>query len=104
MEDKKGTRLTWDDYGISKSRFKELREICRSGKEDNILITAAELANPAIKDYIVKSVRKNKSYDDIEWDNQLGRIPCGRTDFYGYRRKFYYILDQKIKEVEAKNE
>lgn len=96
--DKKGTRLTWDDYGITKARFRELRDICRSGQEDEKLITAAELANADIKDYIVKSVTKNKSYDDIEWDNQLGRIPCGRTDFYGYRRRFYAIFDKKLKE------
>lgn len=42
---------------------------------------------------IILSVTKSKSYDRLEFDLQLGRVPAGRTDFYGFRRKFYHNLD-----------
>lgn len=89
--------VTWEEYGISRKRYKELKEICRSGKEEDRVMQAAQKANCDIADYIVKSVKKDKSYEKIEYDNMLGRIPCGRTDFYGYRRLFYHLLDEDLK-------
>ena len=32
-------------------------------------------------------------YQYIEYDEKLGRIPVGKTDFYALRRLFYHFLD-----------
>lgn len=88
------TRKSWDDYGISKERYAELRSSCRTGEYGrNVLVQACTGIPEEIAIFIIKSVQKGKSYDFLEFDLELGRIPCGRTDFYGYRRAFYYNLD-----------
>ena len=97
MEGRNPRFVTWKDYGISKNRYRELKDICISGKEEEKVLRAAKKANKSISEYIVLSVKKDKSYEKIEYDSRLGRIPCGRTDFYGYRRLFYYLLDQELK-------
>lgn len=45
--------------------------------------------------YLLKSVTDDLSYEYLEFDDTLGRIPVGKTDFYGYRRKFYACLLKK---------
>lgn len=91
-------RAAWNTYGISRERYLALRAAVRSGKYDDAARSAAEEANSSIAQYILISVMKNKSYEGIEYIEGLGRIPCGRTDFYGYRRLFYHIFDSKIRE------
>lgn len=54
---------------------------------------AAMDANPIIWKYLLRSVTQDLSYELIEFDEELGRIPIGRTDFYGYRRKFFANLN-----------
>ena len=89
--------LSFKDYGITQERYRELRMFCQCRQNDDVTRSAAFTACPEIAEYILLSVRKNKSYESIEFDRKLGRIPCGRTDFYGYRRLFYHLLDQKLK-------
>lgn len=87
-------RFSFEDYGISGARYVELRDNCRSGKYDrNLLIQSCVGIQKEVAVFIIKSVEKNKSYDRLEYDAELGRIPCGRTDFYGYRRAFYHNLN-----------
>lgn len=88
--------ITWDEYGISRERYKELRSVCNKKEYANLIRAAACEANKDIAEYILLSVKGNKSYEGVEYAQGLGRIPCGRTDFYGYRRLFYNILDKKI--------
>ena len=57
--------------------------------------SAAEETSPQLGKYLLKSVTKDLSYEQLEYDTQYGRIPVGKTDFYGYRRKFFFILYQK---------
>lgn len=125
--------MTWDDYGISKYRYQELKAFClqyeekknkikyglssmnhdgTSGsggiskpteqqainneqyKRDCLMIEeAAVRANPGIWKYILKSVTLGLPYEFIEYDDKLGRIPVGKTEFYAVRRKFYHCLD-----------
>ncbi len=40
------------------------------------------------------SVQRKLSYDHLKFDWKLGRIPAGRSDFYGYRRLFFYNLSR----------
>lgn len=92
--------ITYDNYGISKRRYKELRELCMSKKYNEDVRSAAYKANKDIAEYILLSVIKNKSYEGVEYTDGLGRIPCGRTDFYGYRRLFYHYFNEALKMVQ----
>ncbi len=134
MSRKKRLRdMTWDDYGISRNRYKELEAFCLQYEEKKSKISrginavandgmpkgnykqntleenairnvifqkdcemieqAAIAAAPDIYPYIIKSVTNGLSYDFVEYDERLGRIPVGKTEFYGYRRLFYHFLD-----------
>lgn len=92
--------VTWDDYGISKVRYHELRELCRFQKYDDMTRLAAYKANSEIAEYILLSVRENVSYDNFstpKYKERLGGIYVCRTDFYGYRRLFYHHFDVALK-------
>lgn len=126
--------MTWDDYGISKHRYQELKAFClqyeekknkiqyglssvqndgapagggvgrpterqaidnEQYKRDCLMIEeAAVRANPGIWKYILKSVTLGLPYEFVEYDEELGRIPMCRRDFYGTRKKFYAILNE----------
>lgn len=133
-EKKKRLRnMTWDDYGISRNRYKELQAFCLQYDEKKSKINrgvnavandgmpkgnfkkntlemnairnviyqrdcemieqAAVAASREIYPYIIKSVTNDLSFPYIEYDEKLGRIPVGKTEFYGYRRLFYHYLD-----------
>ena len=133
-EKKKRLRnMTWDDYGISRNRYKELQAFCLQYDEKKSKINrgvnavandgmpkgnfkkntlemnairnviyqrdcemieqAAVAASSEIYPYIIKSVTNDLSFPYIEYDEKLGRIPAGKTEFYGYRRLFYHYLD-----------
>ena len=125
--------MTWDDYGISRNRYKELQAFCLQYDEKKskinrginavandgmpkgnfkkntlemnairnviyqrdceIIEQAAVAASSEIYPYIIKSVTNDLSFPFIEYDEKLGRIPIGKTEFYGYRRLFYHYLD-----------
>ena len=124
--------MTWDDYGISRHRYQELKAFClqyeekknrikyglsavqcdgqpkahtagsqvekaaienaRNQKDCAMIEEAAIRANPGIWRYILKSVTLGLSYEFVEYDEKEGRIPVGKTDFYAYRKLFYYYL------------
>jgi len=92
---------TWQDYGISKARYRELRDICQSGEYETLVRTAAHTAAPDIEKYIFLSVVKNKSYRALEakWDlGEMERMPYNANDFYGIRRYFYHLFDKALRE------
>ena len=126
--------MTWDDYGISRNRYKELKAFCmqydekkskikygisamqydgqpkvhstgsqvenqaieneRYEKDCRMIEEAAVRANPGIWKYILRSVTQGLPYEYIEYDEELGKIPMCRCDFYGTRKLFYYILHE----------
>lgn len=92
--------MTWDDYGITRQEYKQLHELCMSGRDSGLLQTlinaAAVETNRMIAAHIVESVTEGKTYEQIEYSKRFGRIACGRTDFYGYRRKFYAVLKRML--------
>lgn len=90
-------RHSWEHYGISKERYRKLTDMIRSGRYTSLAQSAAHTASKDIAEYILLSVMKNKSYEGVEYAEGLGRIPCGRTDFYGIRRYFYYLFDKEMK-------
>lgn len=98
----KAPRYPWSYYGISKERYKKLTEYIQSGRYEDIASQEAHRANKDIAEYILLSVTKDKSYDELQnkWElREIERIPCCRTDFYGYRRYFYHLFNEKIKEI-----
>lgn len=136
MDRKRLREKTWDDYGISRHRYEELKAFClqyeekkskihygiTSGTNDGMpksnykgnqlesmairntmyqkdcemIEQAAVAASAELYPYIIKSVTNDLSYQFVEYDEEMGKIPVGKTDFYAYRRLFYYFLD-KIK-------
>lgn len=47
--------------------------------------------NIGIIQYLAASVTQKKSY------NKLSIVPCGKNQFYNYRKKFFLLLDKKKK-------
>lgn len=97
MENQGAPRLGYSDYGISRERLCELQHGCVTGAYPSELLSKACTWLEFIKPWIILSVTKNKSYDLIEY-SEMGRIPIGRSDFYGYRRRFYYNLHCLLRE------
>lgn len=97
--EKRNIRATWEDYGISKERLEELTEIVKSGRCDTIVSSAACKADENAAAHIVLSVKRNLSYEHIEFHEKLGRCMLGRSNFYGARRLFFHYLDCALKEM-----
>lgn len=96
-EKTKNIRASWQDYGIDKERYAELREAIRSGEYDDVVHSAAYTADEKAAAHIILSVKENFSYDHLEYHEKLGRCPLGRTDFYARRRLFFHYLDCALK-------
>ena len=62
-------------------------------KDCRIIEEAAIRANPGIWKYILKSATEGLTFELVEYDDELGRIAVGKTDFYVYRRLFYAFLN-----------
>lgn len=90
---KVSTRPSYSELSISKERLRELQNGCRVGIYSSKTLREACKGFEFISPWIILSVTKSKSYDLIEFSTKLGRIPVGRSNFYGFRRKFYHNLD-----------
>lgn len=92
-------------YGLTYERVRELENLVRSGGAyADMASQAAHMANEAIAEYILLSVKENKSYDALSVKWELGekeQIPYGRTDFYGIRRYFFSIFDKELRRRES---
>ena len=88
--------------GITKERYRQLTQYIQSGRYASLASQAAHTANKDIAEYILLSVTQNKSYDAlrVKWElKEMERIPYCRTDFYGIRRYFFSIFNEKMKEI-----
>lgn len=95
-------RHSWQHYGISKERYRQLTEYIQSGRYASLASQASHTANETIAEYILLSVSQNKSYDAlrVKWElKEMERIPYCRTDFYGYRRYFYHLFDLEVRRI-----
>lgn len=95
-------RHSWQYYGISKERYRQLTEYIQSGRYAALASQAAHRANETIAEYILLSVKQNKSYDAlrVKWElKEMERIPYCRTDFYGIRRYFYSLFDKELRRI-----
>lgn len=95
-------RHSWEYYGISKERYRQLTEYIQSGRYASLASQAAHTANEMISEYILLSVTQNKSYDAlrVKWElKEMERIPYCRTDFYGIRRYFMSLFDKEMRRI-----
>lgn len=95
-------RHSWQYYGISKDRYRRLTEYIQSDIYASVARQAAHTACEDFAEYFLLSVRKNLSYEGLEklWARgDIERMPCGRSDFYGWRRYFFSIMNEKMKEI-----
>lgn len=95
-------RHSWQHYGISKARYRQLIEYIQSGRYASVVRQAAHTANKDIAEYILLSIIQNKSYDTlrIKWElKEMERIPYCRTDFYGIRRYFMSLFDKEMRRI-----
>lgn len=90
-------RASLEDCGITRQRYRELTELLRSGRYADIATSAACAASETLAPWILLSVTKKRSWDKLEYNRELGRIPCGRTDFYGYRRRMIAYFDEEMR-------
>lgn len=97
-ENQSAPRAGFDAYNINRERYLELRNGCAAGKYSLETLRKACRGFEFVAPWIILSVTKRKSFDFIEFNAELGRVPVGRTDFYGFRRKFYYNLDVILRE------
>lgn len=95
-------RHSWQHYGISKERYRQLTEYIRSGKYTSLALYSAHTANEIIAEYIFLSIMENKSYDALKakWElREMEQIPYCRTDFYGIRRYAMHLFDLEMKKI-----
>lgn len=89
-------RQSYDDLGLSKERRREIQNLCRSGAFDRKTMQRACGGFEWITEFIIFSATQNVSFDRLEFNTKWGRISCGRSDFYGYRRQFYSNLSKEL--------
>lgn len=92
-------RKTWEEYGISKQRYGELMTLIRSGGYARVVRSEARRASETLSEYIYLSLTEKRSYEGVEYAQGLGRIPCGRTDFYGYRRLAVAYFNEEMRRI-----
>lgn len=100
-ENQSAPRLGFEAYNISRERYLELRNGCATGKYSPETLRKACRGFEFVAPWILLSVTENRSYDamEIKWElSEIERIPVGRSDFYGFRRKFYHNLDVILRE------
>lgn len=86
------------DYGISEQRGTELLKLAALEENQETVCRAANMSNPYLAPYLVKSLQKKVGYDRL-FGSMYFR-PCIRQDFYGYRRKTLAIIDQLLADME----
>lgn len=101
---KKPRDMAYSDYGLTKERIRFLKSCCRAGTHETLINDCIQNACSFIAPQMRLSVKFGIAYDRLEYTKKYGRIPCGRTDFYGYQRLFYHLLDINMNRVQREPE
>lgn len=78
-------------YPISKLMIKRLKQKATEPKNRIKVIIASLLTDEVAADWIIEAATHNMAFDKIQFKRDT-IIPLGRTDYYAYRRRFYYIF------------
>ena len=95
-------RHSWQHYGISKERYRELTEYIQSGTYAYLASQAAHTADNDVAEYILLSITKKLSYEGLEklyGRGEIDRIPCSRTGFYYTKKYFYSLFDKELRRI-----
>lgn len=87
-------RQGYDFYGLDKQQVKKLQNQCKAGVYPSETLQKACEGFEWLAPWILLSVQQGLSYDFLEYNVRLGRIPAGKSNFYGYRRMFFYNLNR----------
>lgn len=81
-------------YGLSRKEIKELLLACRLQENFDFVKESAYEANEDLSEYIIESLCKNVSYDQMTCKKY---IPISKGDFYAYRRKTIFIFSKHLR-------
>lgn len=79
---------------VSQTERLAIRRAELSKKIKTIEETATEVA-PDLEQYIIKAVTND--WVTYRYLSSIMNIPCSRNTYYKHRRKFYYLISEKIK-------
>lgn len=70
----------------------------------DLIERTALIAGRDLAEYILYAVtHEGTTYNYLRGERcQIGRIPCGRNQYYQMRRLFYYLLSQSLEEMNSK--
>lgn len=63
-------------------------------KKMEMIEKTAEETDPELSDWILQGVTQD--FATFKYLSTVKRIPCGKDKYYNARRKYYYLLSQKI--------
>lgn len=71
----------------------------------DLIESTALIAGQDIAEYLLYAVtNEGITYNYLRSERcKLGRIPCGRNQYYQMRRLFYYLLSKKLEEANVKS-
>lgn len=95
-------RYSWEHYGISKERHRQLTEYIQSGRYASLASQVAHRADKVVAEYILLSIKQNLSYDALDKLYARGgidRIPCSRTGFYYTKKYFFHLMDMEMMRI-----
>lgn len=95
-------RHSWEYYGITKPRFRQLTEYIQSGRYGYLASQAAYRADKIAAGHILLSIKRNLSYEGLEklyGREEIERMPCSRTGFYYTKKYFYHLFDLEVRRI-----
>lgn len=90
---------TLADYGISRSRARELMILVQQKENRVFLEEAAEASNPYLAPYLIQSLTGERNRDGKakigyrQFFKYVQYPPCKEDDFYAYRRRTLAIFN-----------
>lgn len=78
--------------GVSNPTERIVLKIAKLSAENEIMEKAAAEASPDLSHWILEAAKYDLKFDFLHLREGM---PCGKNEFQKLRRKFYYILDQK---------
>jgi hypothetical protein len=89
-------KLAKDDYMLARAFARKykgwLKKPEKYKRQIEVIEHCAEIASSELKDWILKAISEELAFEDLK----RAGMPAERTAYYGYRRKFYYLLSKEL--------
>ena len=96
------TRETYfKDYGLDRQQMDKIKRWCLDASPNekrDIILDACKNSNPALMDALYFSIVQGVGYDTL---CRSKHVPISKIDFYGYQRKAYKAIYDRLKSLEA---